>query len=65
MSGLLQFTHCEKCGKDYLVGINGKLIAYANEGGSHNLVSIEIPEEMACKNCGHVCKVEDSAEVER
>jgi len=66
----LQFTHCNKCKKDYLVGINGKDITKAETSGgkmcgecfmaiSNDEVDNmpKLPKEVKCKNCGEICKV--------
>ena len=69
----LQFTHCQRCGADYLVGINGKDIRDAKtSGGKFQEIpfmaigneeiekAAKLPKEVPCKKCGNLCKVEDS-----
>lgn len=63
----LQFTHCKKCNKDYLVGINHKDITNSNTSGGENHLAIsndeiekapDVPKEIPCKNCGELCDVD-------
>ncbi len=70
----LNCTHCTKCKKDYLVGINGKDIRKERfDGGSIDKIpyicfgfekmkdSKPLPKKkIPCKNCGTLCKIEEA-----
>ncbi len=66
----LQFTTCEKCKTTYLVGINGKDIRKSETSGGKNHLAIgndqlekaeKLPDEIPCKKCGTICKVETNS----
>jgi len=63
----LQFTHCEKCNKDYLVGIDKKYIKNSTTSGGKNHLAIGddeiekapyVPMKVPCKNCGELCNID-------
>ncbi len=63
----LQFTHCKKCGKDYLVGMDKKDIRNSKTSGGVNHLAIGndeiekapyVPMKVPCKNCGELCDVD-------
>lgn len=65
----LHFTHCKKCKKDYLVGIDGKDITKSKTSGGKMHLAIgndEIKEapiiqiKVPCGNCGELCEIEES-----
>ena len=64
MAGLLQTIHCEDCNKQYIVGINGKLLKTTEDAdpGAYYSDREGVAEEYPCKSCGKMCKVEDSAD---
>ncbi len=68
----MYYTHCKECGKDYFVGLDGKDMSstkrsapgefdgvpYIGFGNEQIEAAPKIPEEMPCKNCGTICKIE-------
>ena len=64
MAGLLQFTNCGDCNKQYIVGINGKLVKQTEDADPSAYYSDgeKVPKEFPCRGCGKICKVEDSAD---
>lgn len=74
MKLILNCTHCEKCGKDFLVGINNKDIRKEKfDGGTldkipyicfsdKELEGDKLPKKkIPCKNCGNLCKIEEAS----
>lgn len=66
----LHITDCKKCGKQHVVGINGKDIrdskTSGGKAGDIPFMAIgndelekakALPEEVECKNCGTLCKI--------
>lgn len=70
----LQFTHCNKCKKDYLVGIDGKNITKSKTSGGKNHLAIgndqidkapKMEKFVNCPSCGNKCKVENAKEMKK
>ena len=70
----LQFIHCKKCKKEYLVGINEKDLTKSKTSGGKNHLAIgndqidkapKIEKFVNCKNCGNKCRVENAEEVKK
>ncbi len=64
----LYFTHCKKCKKDYLVGIDGRDITKSKTSGGEMHLAIgndeidkapKLPLYTDCKNCGETCKIDE------
>jgi len=75
----LQITNCKNCGKDYLVGIDGKDIRQSEtSGGEYDRIPFmaigneemeEAPilanDKIPCKNCGILCELKNFGHIER
>ena len=66
----LQFIHCERCDKTWLVGIDGKEVFHSstNDGilmGKYFMEKVlDVSEQVKCMKCGTPCKVRDTRTVE-
>jgi len=65
----LQFIHCERCDKKWLVGIDGKRVFHSSADGGIFMGKpfmekvLDVSEQVKCMICGRPCKVRDTRTV--